>query len=137
MIRKSTAIWTGSGKEGQGKLTTQSKTLNDVPYNFRMRFEDAPGTNPEELIAAAHAGCFNMKLSFVLGNSGFTPEMLHTTAGVTLHEGSITGIHLDLKAKIAGITKEQFATAAEDAKLNCPVSQALSAVPLTLSIELQ
>ena len=136
MERKATAVWSGSGKEGKGKLSTASKTLNETPYNYVMRFEEAPGTNPEELIAAAHAGCFNMKLSFILGKAGFTPKELATEAKVTLDAPGITAIHLELKANIPGITREQFQTAAEDAKENCPVSKALSSVPITMNITL-
>ncbi|MBK7010297.1 MAG: OsmC family protein [Saprospiraceae bacterium] len=127
MIRKATAVWNGSGKEGHGHLTTQSTVLNESQYSYKTRFEDGIGTNPEELIAAAHAGCFCMKLSFVLGAAGFTPENLTTTCHITLDSGVITKSHLVLEATVPGITDEQFAACAEDAKANCPISKSLTA----------
>lgn len=126
MKRKATAIWKGSGKEGKGTLSTQSSTLNNIQYSYKSRFEEGAGTNPEELIAAAHAGCFAMKLSFVLAGSGFTPDALDVTAVVTLDNGSVTESSLQLKAKIPGISPEKFREAAEDAKLNCPISKLLN-----------
>ena len=135
MKRHATAIWNGPGKEGHGTLTTQSTTLNKTQYSFNSRFAEGVGTNPEELIAAAHAGCFTMKLSFVLGEAGFTPDTLETTAHVTLDNGAITTSHLVLKAKVPGISKEQFDTCAADAKANCPVSKLLNA-EITLEAEL-
>ena len=108
MKRTATAVWNGSGKEGKGNLTTQSTTLNKTQYSFSSRFENGVGTNPEELIAAAHAGCFTMKLSFDLGAAGFTPDSLETTAEVTLDNGTITTSKLTLKAKVPGISKEKF-----------------------------
>ena len=125
MKRTATAIWKGSGKEGKGTLTTQSNTLSNTQYSYKSRFEDGVGTNPEELIAAAHAGCFAMKLSFVLQALGITPDSLDVNAEVTLADGTITSSALQLKAKIPGITPEQFKDAAEEAKLNCPVSKLL------------
>jgi osmotically inducible protein OsmC len=143
MIRSSKAIWKGTGKEGTGHLTSTSGVLKDTPYSFMTRFvsEDGKaGTNPEELIAAAHAGCFTMKLSFVLGNSGHTPDELDCTSQVKLGpvEGGtgIVGIHLDLKAKVPGISKADFDKCAEEAKVNCPISQVLKAVPITMTAEL-
>jgi lipoyl-dependent peroxiredoxin len=127
MKRTANAIWNGSGKDGKGNLTTQSTTLKNAQYSYKSRFEDGVGTNPEELIAAAHAGCFAMKLGFVLQAMGITPESLDVQGEITLDNGSITQSHLTLKAKIPGITADQFKTAAEDAKLNCPVSQLLKA----------
>lgn len=127
MIRKATAVWNGSGKEGHGHLTTQSTVLNESQYSYKTRFEDGIGTNPEELIAAAHAGCFCMKLSFVLGAAGFTPDNLTTTCHITLDSGVITKSHLVLEATVPGITDEQFAACAEDAKANCPISKSLTA----------
>src|SRR5436853_6621803 len=106
MIRNATAVWQGNGKEGKGTVSTQSSVLNKTQYSYKSRFEEGTGTNPEELIAAAHAGCFTMKLSFVVGSAGFVPESLETTAHVTLEEGTITQSHLVLKAKIPGISKE-------------------------------
>ncbi|PJJ76324.1 osmotically inducible protein OsmC [Thermoflavifilum aggregans] len=126
MKRTATAIWKGAGKTGSGQLTTQSKVLNNTPYDYKSRFEDGIYTNPEELVAAAHAGCFNMKLSFVLGEAGFTPENLETTAEVALENGAITYSKLILKAKVPGISKEKFQQCAEDAKANCPISKLLN-----------
>jgi len=126
MKRTATAIWKGAGKTGSGQLTTQSKVLNNTAYDYRSRFEDGTYTNPEELVAAAHAGCFNMKLSFVLGEAGFTPESLETTAEVALENGAITYSKLILKAKVPGISKEKFQQCAEDAKANCPISKLLN-----------
>lgn len=125
--RRASAVWNGSGKEGCGALTTQSTVLNKTPYSFHTRFAEGIGTNPEELIAAAHAGCFTMKLSFVLGEAGFTPEDLATDCVITFEHGAITQSHLVLKARVPGITEEEFLKAAREAKENCPVSQVLRA----------
>lgn len=127
MKRTATAVWNGSGKDGSGHLTSQSTTLNKTQYSYKSRFEEGVGTNPEELIAAAHAGCFAMKLSFVLGGAGFTPESLDVTSTVTLDNGAITSSHLVLKANIPGISAEKFKECADDAKANCPVSKVLNA----------
>jgi osmotically inducible protein OsmC len=124
--RKATAVWKGSGKEGNGVLTTQSTTLNKTQYSFNSRFAEGVGTNPEELIAAAHAGCFSMKLSFVLGEAGFTPEEIATDCAVILEDGKITESALTLKAKVPGISKEKFQACADDAKKNCPISMLLN-----------
>jgi len=124
--RTSKAVWNGSGKEGSGNLTTASNLLNHAPYSWASRFADASGTNPEELVAAAHAGCFSLKLSFVLGAAGFTPESIETSSTVTIDSGTITGSHLVVKAKVPGISKEKFEECAADAKVNCPVSKALN-----------
>jgi osmotically inducible protein OsmC len=126
MNRTATAVWNGSGKEGSGNLTTQSSTLNKTQYSYKSRFEEGTGTNPEELVAAAHAGCFCMKLSFVLGGAGFTPDSIETTSTVTLENGAITGSHLVVKAKVPGISADKFKECAEDAKVNCPISKALN-----------
>lgn len=123
--RKATAVWNGSGKDGKGHVTTQSSTLNKTQFSYKSRFEEGVGTNPEELIAAAHAGCFAMKLSFVLNEAGFTPDELNVDCVVTL-EDSITNSELTLKAKVPGITKEKFEECANDAKDNCPISKSLS-----------
>src|ERR1700752_4760958 len=120
MKRTATAVWNGSGKEGTGKLSTQSNVLKQTAYSYKSRFEEGTGTNPEELIAAAHSGCFAMKLSFVLGAAGFTPDTIEVTSTVTLDNGVITGSHLVLKAKVPGISKEKFDECATDAKNNCP-----------------
>jgi lipoyl-dependent peroxiredoxin len=125
MKRNATAVWNGSGKEGNGHLTTQSAVLNQTQYSFNSRFAEGVGTNPEELIAAAHAGCFTMKLSFVLGGMGLTPESLTTQCVITLEDGSITASHLTVAGKVPGATAEQFAEAVKDAEANCPVSKAL------------
>ena len=123
MKRNATAVWNGSGKEGKGHLTTQSTTLNQTQYSFSSRFEEGVGTNPEELVAAAHAGCFTMKLSFVLGAAGFTPDEIETRCDITLEDGAITESHLNVKAKVPGVTQEQFDAAVADAKANCPISK--------------
>jgi len=126
MKRRATAVWNGAGKDGKGALTTQSTVLNNTQYSFNTRFADGIGTNPEELVAAAHAGCFSMKLSFVLGEAGFTPDELHTDCIITFENGKITQSLLQLKARIPGISQEQFLAAAADAKANCPISQLLN-----------
>lgn len=125
--RRAGAVWNGSGKEGHGALTTQSTVLNKTQYSFNTRFAEGIGTNPEELMAAAHAGCFTMKLSFVLGEAGFIPEELATDCVITFENGAITQSHLVLKARVPGITEDQFLKAAQEAKENCPVSQVLRA----------
>jgi osmotically inducible protein OsmC len=127
MNRHATAVWRGTGKEGTGDLTTQSPALNKVKYSYRSRFEEGPGTNPEELIAAAHAGCFSMKLSFVLNAAGFTADEITTLCHITLTDGTITKSQLKVTAKIPGIDKQKFEECAEDAKKHCPVSKLLNA----------
>jgi osmotically inducible protein OsmC len=135
MKRSATAIWNGSGKDGKGVLTTQSNVLNNTQYSFSSRFENGIGTNPEELIAAAHAGCFSMKLSFVLNAAGFTADEIHTDCTITLEDGAVTSSHLVLKAKVPGIDKAKFNEAAADAKENCPISKLLNtAITLDLSL---
>lgn len=124
MKRNATAVWNGSGKEGKGQLSTQSNVLNQVQYSYVSRFENGTGTNPEELMAAAHAGCFSMKLSFVLGAAGFTPEEIKTDCAITLDNGSITKSELVVKAKVPGIDAQKFQECANEAKTNCPVSKA-------------
>ena len=133
--RNATAFWNGSGKEGKGTVSTQSTVLNQSQYSYNTRFEDGVGTNPEELIAAAHAGCFSMKLSFVLGAAGFTPDAIETKCEITLDNGAITNSHLILNAKVAGITKEKFEECANEAKANCPISKLLN-TNITLSAKL-
>jgi len=125
MKRHATAVWNGSGKEGKGQVTTQSGVLSNTQYSFNSRFAEGTGTNPEELVAAAHAGCFSMKLSFVLGAAGFTPTEIHTDCTITLEDGTITESHLKLSAKVPGISKEKFEECANDAKENCPISKLL------------
>jgi len=129
MKRKVNAIWIGDGADGNGVLTAQSGAFEKMPYSFKTRFENDEGklgTNPEELIAAAHAGCFNMKLSFVLNEAGYSPEELNTDAVLTFEDGKIISIELNLSAKVSGVSKEEFEKLAEDAKKNCPISGALN-----------
>jgi osmotically inducible protein OsmC len=140
MKRTASAIWSGDLKNGHGALATHSGVLKDTPYSFATRFEGVPGTNPEELIAAAHAGCFTMALSASLGKAGFIPKRLATQAAVTLELVSgnftITSVHLENEAWVPGISAEQFATIAADAKANCPVSRLLRAeISLTAKLE--
>ncbi|MFZ1693827.1 MAG: OsmC family protein [Flavobacteriales bacterium] len=141
--RKATASWSGTGKEGTGSISSTSGALNGIPHSFTTRFvsEDGKaGTNPEELIAAAHASCFTMKMSFVLNAAGFTADKLDCTATVTMDkvgEGmGVTGIHLDLVGSVPGIDAAAFQECAENAKANCPISQLLKSVPVTLSAKL-
>lgn len=123
MKRNATAVWQGTGKEGKGHLTTQSTTLNKTQYSFGSRFENGVGTNPEELVAAAHAGCFTMKLSFVLQAAGFTADEIETKCDIDLVDGAITSSHLTVHAKVPGISKEKFDESVADAKVNCPISK--------------
>jgi osmotically inducible protein OsmC len=131
MIRKARAAWRGTGREGDGDLSTDSGILNETPYSYRTRFENQPGTNPEELLAAAHAGCFTMALAFQLQAAGYTPTELSTEAAVSLDpDGSgfkITKSHLTLKADVPGLDQETFAKLAEAAEKGCPVSRVLNA----------
>ena len=126
MKRNATANWKGSGKEGKGILTTQSTILNNTQYSYNSRYAEGAGTNPEELVAAAHAGCFSMKLSFSLGAAGFTAEDITTTCTITLEDGAITESHLALKARVPGISKAKFDECTADAKANCPISKLLN-----------
>jgi len=126
MIRKATAIWQGSGKKGKGHLSTQSTVLNKTQYSFSSRFEDGIGTNPEELIAAAHSGCFSMKLSFNLTEVDHPPTELQTDCEITFEDGAIKQSKLILRAKVAGISEEKFAELVKDAELNCPISKLLN-----------
>ena len=129
MKRKVNAIWKGDGIDGEGILTAQSGAFNNMPYSFKTRFKNDDGqlgTNPEELIAAALAGCFNMKLSFVLNEANFNPEELSTEAVLTFVDGEVTLIDLKLYAKVPGITQENFIKLAEEAKENCPISGVLN-----------
>lgn len=143
MIRKSVAIWQGDGPQGKGQLTTQSGALQNQPYSFNTRFQNEDGkagTNPEELIAAAHAGCFSMALAFALGEAGFTPQALEVSAGVSVEKTadgfSITSIQLELKGRVPEISENEFVEIAEKAKKGCPISKALAAVPINLSSKL-
>lgn len=121
-----TANWKGSGKEGSGTLSTGKGAIKNTSYDYKSRFEDGQYTNPEELIAAAHSGCFSMKLSFVLGAAGFTPENIDTKCTVTLENGAVTASHLEVTAKVPGIDAAKFAECAADAKANCPISKLLN-----------
>jgi osmotically inducible protein OsmC len=125
MVRHATAVWNGSGKEGNGNLSTQSTVLNQTQYSFKSRFEEGVGTNPEELVAAAHAGCFTMKLSFVLGEAGFQPETLETKCGITFENGAVTKSHLTVRGRVPGISKEKFDECVKNAEENCPISKLL------------
>jgi lipoyl-dependent peroxiredoxin len=140
MKRKAAAVWKGDLKNGKGTISTDSGVLKDTQYSFTTRFENGVGTNPEELIAAAHAGCFSMALSAQLGNAGMVPERVDTTAAVTLDKTdagfTITAIHLDVKAKIPGADKQAFDTAASNAKAGCPVSRVLNA-KITMDAKLE
>ena len=126
MKRNATAVWTGTGKEGNGHLTTQSTVLDKTQYSYSSRFESGIGTNPEELIAAAHAGCFTMKLSFLLNAGGFTPDEIQTRCDITVADGSITESHLTVTAKVPEVDKEKFDAAVAEAKTNCIISKLLN-----------
>lgn len=143
MKRRSTAIWQGNGAEGKGTLTSMSGLLDKTPYSSAARFKNEDGkagTNPEELIAAAHSGCYAMALSYALTGAGFVPDELQVRADVSLDKVEdhfeITGIHLDLAGKVKGISEEKFLELATAAKVSCPVSRALSAVEITLAAKL-
>jgi osmotically inducible protein OsmC len=143
MERTSTAVWRGAGQDGTGTLSTQSGALHDQPYSFQTRFgsEDGKaGTNPEELIGAAHAGCFSMALAFMLAGAGHPPEELRTTATVQVERVNnaftITGIRLAVTGKASGVNAEAFQELAQKAKAECPVSRALASVPITLDARL-
>lgn len=131
MKRTATAVWHGTGKDGKGNLTTPSGVLKQTQYSYHTRFEDGAGTNPEELIAAAHAGCFTMALSFMLNGAGYTPDELNTEASLTMENQEdggwvITGIHLHVKGKLPGVDAPTFEEIAAKAKANCPVSKVLN-----------
>jgi len=134
--RKATAQWNGTGKDGLGALTTDSTVLNKTQYSFKTRFENGVGTNPEELIAAAHAGCFTMQLSFLLDAAGYTEKKLDTEAQVVFEDGTITQGNLKLTGKVDKIEAAKFQEIAENAKSICPVSKVLNA-KITLSAELK
>jgi osmotically inducible protein OsmC len=140
MKRRGSAVWKGGLKDGNGTVSTDSGVLSNTQYSFSTRFEDGKGTNPEELIAAAHAGCFSMALSGQLGNAGMTAESIATTATVNLEKTdagfTITAVHLDVKAKIPGADKGAFDTAANNAKAGCPVSRVLNAT-ITMNATLE
>ena len=123
--RRANANWKGTGMEGKGTISTQSTTLDNAQLSFKTRFDQGVGTNPEELIAAAHSGCFTMQLSFLLSEAGFVPEDLDTVAKVTFEDGTITLIQLELTGKVPGISAEDFQLAAQKAKEICPISKLL------------
>ena len=127
MKRNATAVWNGSLKEGTGKLTTQSTTLNDTQYSFKSRFEEGVGTNPEELIAAAHSGCFTMQLSAYITEAGFEIETIETKCDIDLVDGTILTSHLRVQAKVTGITDDAFQQLVTKAEKNCPISKVLNA----------
>ncbi len=131
MQRKASAAWQGGIRDGKGTISTESKRLSATPYSFSTRFEDAPGTNPEELLAASHAGCFTMALSLMLGEAGIRPEQIDTTATVSLEKlatgFTITQVHLDVTVRAPGADRAKFEAAAANAKANCPISKVLRA----------
>ena len=133
MKRKSSAVWNGSLKEGNGFMSSSSKAFNNLPYSFNSRFAEGTGTNPEELIAAAHAGCFSMAFSAELTKAGFMPEKIETTAAISFEDGALTESHLTVLAKVPGITRETLEKYANEAKTNCPVSRVLK---LNITMEL-
>ena len=140
MKRKASAVWQGGLKDGKGAISTDSGVLENTQYSFSTRFEDGKGTNPEELIAAAHAGCFSMALSGQLGNAGLTADRINTVAAVTLEKTdagfTVTKVHLDVTAKIPNATEEAFQTAAANAKAGCPISRLLKA-EITMDAKLE
>ena len=140
MIKKASAIWKGGIKDGGGTISTETGVLNNAPYGFKSRFENGKGTNPEELLGAAHAGCFSMALSLILGEAGMTAEKIETQAAVTLEKVgdgfSITSSHLDVTAKIPGADPAKFQAAAEKAKAGCPLSKVLNA-KITMNAKLE
>ncbi|HEY6189515.1 MAG TPA: OsmC family protein [Pyrinomonadaceae bacterium] len=140
MKRKASAVWRGGLKDGRGAISTDSGVLSETQYSFSTRFEEGKGTNPEELIAAAHAGCFSMALSGQLGNAGLTAESINTTAAVKLEKTdagfTITAVHLDVTARVPGADRQAFETAANNAKAGCPVSRLLKA-EITMEAKLE
>ena len=127
MVRNATAVWNGSGKEGKGTMSTASGVLRDSQYSYNTRFADGIGTNPEELVAAAHAGCFSMKLSFILGEAGFTPEKLETKCEVTFENGSITKSHLTVTGQVPSIDEGKWQECVKKAEETCPITKSLTA----------
>jgi len=140
MQRKASAIWKGGLKDGKGSVSSASGALNNTPYSFTTRFENTPGTNPEELIAAAHAGCFSMALSAQLGGANLTPSSIETTAMLTMEKldagWTITAVHLDVIGRVPNTDQAAFQKAAENAKSGCPVSKVLNA-KITMSAKLE
>ena len=140
MLRKASAVWTGGIKDGSGRISTDSGVLSDTQYSFSTRFEEGVGTNPEELIAAAHAGCFSMALSGQLGQAGLTADSINTNAAVRLEKQengfAVTSVHLEVRAKVPGADEAAFATAANNAKSGCPISKLLNA-EITMDAKLE
>ena len=140
MIKKGSAIWHGTIRDGQGTISTETGVLNDAPYGFGSRFASESGTNPEELIAAAHSGCFNMALAVELSKAGASIDSLDTTASVNIEKGdggfTIDKIHLDVRASVSGIDEEGFMQAANGAKTNCPVSKVLAGAEISMDAKL-
>lgn len=134
MLRNATAVWNGSGKEGNGHLTTQSGVLEQTQYSFNSRFAEGKGTNPEELVAAAHAGCFTMKLSFVLNEAGYTADNLETKCEITFENGVVTKSHLTVKGRVPNIDEAKWQECVKNAEQNCPISKLLNT---TISSEAQ
>ena len=126
MKRNATAVWNGELKSGSGKISTQSTTLNNAQYSFKTRFEDGVGTNPEELIAAAHAGCFTMQLTAYIGEEGSEIESIETKCEIDFQDGAVVGSHLNVKAKIKGISNDKFQELVTKAEKNCPISKLLN-----------
>jgi osmotically inducible protein OsmC len=142
MQRKASAVWQGNLKSGKGTISTASGALSNTQYSFSTRFEDGAGTNPEELIAAAHSGCFSMALSAQLGEAGLTADRIDTTATVTMEKNAagweVTASHLDVRAKVPGASQEAFEKAANNAKAGCPISRLLNAkITMKASLEAQ
>jgi len=140
MIKNASAVWKGGIKDGGGTISTETGVLRDAPYGFKSRFENGKGTNPEELIGAAHAGCFSMALSLMLGQAGFTPDRIETRAAITLEKVGdgfeITSSHLEVVAKVPGATADRFTEIANQAKAGCPVSKVLKA-KITMNARLE
>lgn len=140
MVRTATSVWNGAGKTGKGSLSTGSGVISNIPYNFSQRFGEEKGTNPEELIAAAHAGCFNMALAVRFENNGITAEELKTTANITMEKTdagmTVTRSHLVLEGKVPGLDQKAFQEHAEGAKAGCPISRLLSNIEITLEAKL-
>jgi len=126
MVRHATAVWNGTGKEGSGHLSTQSGVLDKTQYSFNTRFAEGKGTNPEELVAAAHSGCFTMKIGFLLNEAGFTADNLETKCEITLENGAVTKSHLSVQGKVPGISKEKWEEVVKNAEQNCIISKLLN-----------
>lgn len=135
MVRHAIAVWNGTGKEGSGHLSTQSGVLDKTQYSYNTRFAEGKGTNPEELIASAHAGCFTMKVSFLLNEAGFTADSLETKCEITLENGAVTKSHLSVQGKVPGITNEKWNEIVKNAEQNCIISKLLN-IPISSEAKL-